>query len=72
MQILNKIVFLVVVLSAIFYLAYAGKIQSRRAARLKNMYNQGAITLERYEKLKKDNTLLNAFFNPRTGSLEYK
>ena len=50
---------------AVIYIGQAQKIQRRRVVRLINLHNTGMITRDRYEKLSRENSFLNALFNPK-------
>ncbi len=49
----------------VVYIFQAQKIQRKRLMRLNGMYRTGMITRPNYEKLRQENTFLNALFNPK-------
>ncbi|MDD4955174.1 MAG: hypothetical protein PHP17_03950 [Candidatus Omnitrophica bacterium] len=63
-RIMAAITLVIVIALAAVYLKHAQKTQRVMASRLNNQYATGAITLQKYEQLKRKNSFINALFNP--------
>ncbi|MFA5008405.1 MAG: hypothetical protein WC546_04200 [Candidatus Omnitrophota bacterium] len=64
LRMLLTITSVIFIFLAAAYLGQAHKTQRVRAMQLRNKYNTGMLSLQKYEKLKRENTFLNAVFNP--------